>query len=225
MTAPSDETRRPGDTRARRLYPARAGEAEDECRLRVQPFSSPCRAPWTAVQDAVGWGAPDAVNRRRAHVRMVCSSNRRTSFSTDVPPLKRARFSGNGLNLFHFSALWEFLLGGYSGRGQRQRGRDGDAGGVEQSADVVARRRNLMIGRSSADADFGDAQAGEAVESFLDRQVAVAPAPPELLRHQIGQHDDDGMAARAILGAQIDRPPRCADLLSRNAHSTWARSL
>src|SRR6202453_1893760 len=113
---------------------------------------------------------------------------------------------GNGLDLFHFSALWEFLLGGYSGRGERQRGGDGDAGGVEQSADVVARLRNLMIGRSSADADFGDAQAGEAVESFPNRQVAVAPAPPEFLRHQIGQHDDDGMAARAVLGAQIDRP-------------------
>ena len=29
---------------------------------------------------------------------------------SDVPPLKRARFSGNGLYLFHFSTLWEFLL-------------------------------------------------------------------------------------------------------------------
>jgi hypothetical protein len=77
------------------------------------------------------------------------------------------------LNLFHFSTLWEFLLGGYSGRGQRQRGGDADAGGVEQSADVIARRRNLIIGRSSADADFGNAQAGEAVESFLHRQVVV----------------------------------------------------
>jgi hypothetical protein len=47
------------------------------------------------------------------------------------------------------------------------------AGGVEQSADVIARRRNLIIGRSSADADFGNAQAGEAVESFLHRQVVV----------------------------------------------------
>ena len=70
------------------------------------------------------------------------------------------------MNLFHFSALWEFLLGGYSGRGERQRGGDGDAGGFEQSADVVARLRNLIVGRSPADADFGDAQAGEAVESF-----------------------------------------------------------
>src|SRR5271163_4338803 len=58
---------------------------------------------------------------------------------TDVPPLKRARLSGNGLYLFHFSTLWEFLLGGYSGRGEWQRGGDGDAGGFEQSADVVAR--------------------------------------------------------------------------------------
>src|ERR1700689_5230810 len=94
----------------------------------------------------------------------------------DVPPLRRARPGGNGLYLFHFSTLWEFLLGGYSGRGERQRGGDGDAGGFEQSADVVARRRNLMIGRSSADADFGDAQAGQAVGSFLYRHVAVAPA-------------------------------------------------
>ena len=54
--------------------------------------------------------------------------------------------------------------------------------------------------------DFGDAQAGEAVACFLHRNLAVAPAPPESLRHQIGQHDDDGMAAWAILGAQIDRP-------------------
>src|ERR1700722_9423107 len=99
--------------------------------------------------------------------------------ATDVPPLKRARFSGNGLYLFHFSTLWEFLLGGYSGRGERQRGGDGDAGGADQSADVIARLRNLMIGRAPANADFGDAQAGEAVESFLYRHVAVAPAPSE----------------------------------------------
>src|ERR1700751_5583222 len=101
--------------------------------------------------------------------------------TTDVPPFRGARPWGNGLNLSHFSTLWEFLFGGYSGRGERQRGGDGDAGGVEQSGDVVARRRNLMIGRSSAEADFGDAQAGEAVESFLHRRVDVAPAPPEFL--------------------------------------------
>src|SRR5271163_4112375 len=138
--------------------------------------------------------------------RPYVETKRQSGNISDVPPLKRARLSGNGLYLFHFSTLWEFLLGGYSGRGEWQRGGDGDAGGVEQSADVVARLRNLIIGRSSADADFGDAQAGEAVESFPNRQVAVAPAPPEFLRHQIGQHDDEGMAACAVLGAQIDRP-------------------
>ena len=86
----------------------------------------------------------------------------------------------NRLELIYFSSLWEFSLGGYSGRGERQRGGDGDRGGVEQSADVLARRRNLVVGSSSADTDFGDAQAGEAVEAFLHRQVDVAPAPPQL---------------------------------------------
>src|ERR1700756_771647 len=98
--------------------------------------------------------------------------HRQTPLGTDVPPFRGARSWGNGLNLFHFSALWEFLLGGYSGRGERQRGGDGDAGGVEQSAGGGARAWDTMVGRSPANADFSDAQAGEAVESFLHRHVA-----------------------------------------------------
>jgi hypothetical protein len=67
---------------------------------------------------------------------------------------------------------------------------------------------------SCVDADFGDAQAGEAVEAFLDRQTLSAPAPPKLMRHHIGEREDDGLAACAILGAPsaLDIPfhPRLA---------------
>ena len=131
-----------------------------------------------------------------------------------------------GVNLFRFSALWEFLLGGYAGRGEGQRGGDGDAGGFEQVAHVVARRRDLIVGGPAADDHFDDAEAGEPVEALLHGQVDVAPAPAQGVHQEIGQHDDEGVAAGAVLVAQIDRPHlELHGLASRNAHSTWARSL
>ncbi|MGY4319125.1 ATP-binding cassette domain-containing protein [Bradyrhizobium sp. JR3.5] len=47
---------------------AREG-AENKSRLCAQAVSPACRAPSAAMQDAVRRRAPDAVNRRRAHVR------------------------------------------------------------------------------------------------------------------------------------------------------------
>ena len=101
-----------------------------------------------------------------------------------------------------------------------------DAGGFEQLAHVVARRRDLIVGGPTADDHFDDAETGEPVEAFLHGQVDVAPALAQGVHQEIGQHDDEGVAARAVLVAQIDRPhSSCTDLESRNVHSTWARSL
>jgi hypothetical protein len=61
------------------------------------------------------------------------------------------------LNLFDFSTVWEFFLRGYAGRGEGQRGGDGDPGGFEQSAHVIARRRDLMVGGPAADDHFDEA--------------------------------------------------------------------
>ena len=77
--------------------------------------------------------------------------------TTDVPLFRSSRGRDSRLKLFHFSSLWEFSLRGYLGGGEGQRGGDGDPGGFEQSAHVVARRRDLMVRGPTADDYFDEA--------------------------------------------------------------------
>ena len=54
--------------------------------------------------------------------------------------------SGEGTEIILFFVVVGGFAGGYAGRGERQGGGNGDAGGFEQPAHVIARRRDPIVG-------------------------------------------------------------------------------
>ena len=65
--------------------------------------------------------------------------------------------------------------------------------------------RDQSVLDSAVDNDFGDAQAAELIDTFLDGKIFFRPALLEFLDQAISQHHHKGMPARACFQPHMNR--------------------
>jgi len=85
--------------------------------------------------------------------------------------------------------------------------RQPNGGGFEQLDRQLTGSGDAVDGGAAAvQGDFLAAQRGEPFEALFDGDVEMRPCPSQRAHDQIGQHDHQDVAPRAVFGSHIDGP-------------------